>query len=52
MQSPPGHPLTSKETVSIFDFENVELIITQEDCTQLILSGIINTCNICNSFII
>ncbi|WP_051014022.1 MULTISPECIES: LysR family transcriptional regulator [unclassified Dehalobacter] len=30
---PPNHPLTLKSSVSILDFENQDLIITQENCT-------------------
>jgi len=45
--APPGHPLTSKETVSIFDFENEELIITQEDCTyRAMIQDLINETNV------
>ncbi|MGC6174638.1 LysR family transcriptional regulator [Lacrimispora sp. 38-1] len=31
--TPPDHPLTIKDSVNILDFENEDLIITQEDCT-------------------
>ncbi len=45
--APPSHPLTSKETVSIFDFENEELIITQEDCTyRAMIQELINETNV------
>ncbi len=45
--APSGHPLTTKESVNLLDFENEILIITQEDCTyRALIQELINETNV------
>lgn len=45
--APPNHSLTSKAFVNILDFENEDLIITQENCTyRAIIQELLNENNV------
>lgn len=44
---PPNHPLISKTSVSIHDFENQDLIITHENCTyRAVIQELLNERNV------